>query len=171
MELMTMAIAICPGSFDPATNGHLDIIQRSAQVFDEVIVAVGHNPGKKHLFTVEERITLLKQVIKEAHLHNVRVDHFSGLQVEFARAYKAQVIVKGLRAISDFEYEFQMALTNKHLAPEIETMFMMTANEYSFLSSSMVKEIVLFGGDLEGLVPPAVLGPLRKKIKAGVEDE
>lgn len=166
-----MAIAICPGSFDPATNGHLDIIRRSAQVFDQVIVAVGHNPGKRHLFTVEERIVLLKQAISEACLHNVRVEHFNGLQVEFARAHQAQVIIKGLRALSDFEYEFQMALTNKRLAPEIETMFMMTANEYSFLSSSMVKEIVFFGGDPKGLVPPAVLGPLLKKIQSVKENE
>ena len=160
-----MTIAICPGSFDPVTNGHLDIIQRAAEVFDEVIVAVGHNPGKTPLFTVEERIALLERVVAEARLTNVRVDRFHGLQVEYARAQKAQVIVKGLRALSDFEYEFQMALTNKKLAPEIETVFMMTANEYSFLSSSMVKEIMLFGGNPEGMVPPVVLTALREKME------
>ena len=160
-----MTVAICPGSFDPVTNGHLDIIQRAAKIFDCVIVAVGHNPGKSPLFTVEERMALLERVIREARLTNVRVDCFHGLQVEYARAQKAQVIVKGLRALSDFEYEFQMALTNKTLAPEIETVFMMTANEYSFLSSSMVKEIVLFGGNPEGLVPPAVVAALREKME------
>ncbi|HHT49164.1 MAG TPA: pantetheine-phosphate adenylyltransferase [Firmicutes bacterium] len=160
-----MTIAICPGSFDPVTNGHLDIIQRAAEIFDEVIVAVGHNPGKTPFFTVEERITLIKQVIREARLTNVRVDRFHGLQVEYARAQKARVIVKGLRALSDFEYEFQMALTNKKLAPDIETIFMMTANEYSFLSSSMVKEIVFFGGNPDGLVPPAVVTALQKKLE------
>lgn len=139
-----MKTAICPGSFDPVTNGHLDIIGRAAEIFDEVIVAVGNNPGKRTLFTVEERVALLKTVLAETGLDNVRVDHFDGLQVDYARAQNAQVIVKGLRALSDFEYEFQMALTNKKLAPELETVFMMTANEYAFLSSSLVKEIVFF---------------------------
>ncbi|NLW59078.1 MAG: pantetheine-phosphate adenylyltransferase [Firmicutes bacterium] len=159
-----MTRAICPGSFDPVTNGHLDIITRAAEIFDEVIVAVGNNPAKKTLFTIEERVALLKEAIAGTGLANVRVDHFEGLQVDYARAQKAQVIVKGLRALSDFEYEFQMALTNKKLAPELETMFMMTENKYAFLSSSLVKEIVLFGGNPEGLIPPAVLAPLQKKM-------
>ena len=159
-----MTIAICPGSFDPVTNGHLDIIQRASVIFDELIIAVGNNPGKKPLFTVEERIELIQKAIAEVHLTNVRVGHFTGLQVDYARAHHAKVIVKGLRALSDFEYEFQMALTNKKLAPEIETMFMMTANEYSFLSSSMVKEIDHFGGDPVELVPTVVLAPLHKKM-------
>ncbi len=167
-----MTIAICPGSFDPVTNGHLDIIQRAAVIFDELIIAVGNNPGKKPLFTVEERIELLKKAIAEIKLTNVRVDLFTGLQVEFARAHQAKVIVKGLRALSDFEYEFQMALTNKKLAPEIETMFMMTATEYSFLSSSMVKEIVYFGGDPVDMVPAVVLEALYKKMgDRGKKDE
>lgn len=159
-----MTIAICPGSFDPVTNGHLDIIQRASVIFEKLIIAVGNNPGKKPLFTVEERIEYLQKAIEEVHLTNVRVDYFTGLQVDYARAHHAKVIVKGLRALSDFEYEFQMALTNKKLAPEIETMFMMTANEYSFLSSSMVKQIVHFGGDPAELVPAVVLAPLHKKM-------
>lgn len=159
-----MTTAICPGSFDPVTNGHLDIITRAAEIFDEVIVAVGNNPGKKTLFTIEERVALLKQAIADIGLKNVRVDHFNGLQVDYARAQKAQVIVKGLRALSDFEYEFQMALTNKKLAPELETMFMMTENKYAFLSSSLVKELVLFGGNPEGLIPPVVFAPLQAKM-------
>ncbi|HBG16786.1 MAG TPA: pantetheine-phosphate adenylyltransferase [Firmicutes bacterium] len=159
-----MTIAICPGSFDPVTNGHLDIIQRASVIFEQLIIAVGNNPGKKTLFTVEERIVLLQKAITEAQLKNVRVDYFTGLQVDYARSQKAKVIIKGLRALSDFEYEFQMALTNKKLDHDIETMFMMTANEYSFLSSSMIKEIVHFGGNPEGLVPSAVLEPLLKKM-------
>ena len=159
-----MTIAICPGSFDPVTNGHLDIITRAAEIFDEVIVAVGNNPAKKTLFTIEERVALLKKAIADVGLENVRVDHFVGLQVDYARAQNAKVIVKGLRALSDFEYEFQMALTNKKLAPELETMFMMTENKYAFLSSSLVKEIVLFGGNPEGLIPPVVFAPLQEKM-------
>ncbi|NLM36895.1 MAG: pantetheine-phosphate adenylyltransferase [Firmicutes bacterium] len=159
-----MTRAVCPGSFDPVTNGHLDIITRAAGIFDDVIVAVGNNPHKKTLFTIEERVALLKQVIAENGLKNVRVDHFNGLLVDYARAQKARVIVKGLRALADFEYEFQMALTNKKLAPELEMMFMMTENKYSFLSSSLVKEIVFFGGNPEGLIPPAVLAPLQEKM-------
>ncbi|NLC53704.1 MAG: pantetheine-phosphate adenylyltransferase [Firmicutes bacterium] len=159
-----MTTAICPGSFDPVTNGHLDIITRAAGIFDEVIVAVGNNPDKKTLFTIEERVALLKKVIDDTGLKNVRVDYFEGLQVNYARAQKAQVIVKGLRALSDFEYEFQMALTNKKLAPELETMFMMTEHKYAFLSSSLVKQIVLFGGNPEGLIPPVVFESLQAKM-------
>lgn len=159
-----MTTAICPGSFDPVTNGHLDIITRAAGIFDEVIVAVGNNPDKKTLFTIEERVALLKKVIADTGLKNVRVDYFEGLQVNYARAQKAQVIVKGLRALSDFEYEFQMALTNKKLAPELETMFMMTEHKYAFLSSSLVKQIVLFGGNPEGLIPPVVFESLQAKM-------
>lgn len=158
-----MTIAICPGSFDPVTNGHLDIIERTAAIFDKVIVAVLENPSKKPLFTAAERRRLLQAVL--THLPNVEVEYFQGLLVDYAKKKGARVIVKGLRAISDFESEFQMALTNKRLSPEIETMFMMTANEYSFLSSSMVKELVLFGGNPEGLVPPLVVAALEEKLK------
>ncbi|HEY8345398.1 MAG TPA: pantetheine-phosphate adenylyltransferase [Bacillota bacterium] len=157
-----MMTAICPGSFDPVTNGHLDIIERAAEIFDHVIVGVLKNPSKKSLFTVEERSALLEAAV--SHLPNVEVDHFEGLLVDYAKRKGARVIIKGLRAISDFEYEFQMALTNKRQNPEIETMFMMTKNEYSFLSSSMVKELAYFGGDLTGLVPEQVIAALRRKF-------
>lgn len=157
-----MTIAICPGSFDPVTNGHLDIIERAAAIFERVIVAVLENPNKKQLFSAEERMFFLRKAVSP--FANVEVDHFQGLLVDYAEKHGARVIVKGLRAISDFEFEFQMALTNKRLNPEIETMFMMTKNEYSFLSSSMVKELAYFGGNIEGLVPPSVLAALQEKV-------
>ncbi|SRR5690554_1345290 len=158
-----MTIAICPGSFDPVTNGHLDIIERAAAIFDTVIVAVLENPNKEPLFSAAERRLLLQEVV--AHLPNVKVEYFQGLLVDYAKSKGARVIVRGLRALSDFESEFQMALTNKKISPEIETMFMMTANEYSYLSSSMVKELVFFGGNPEGFVPPVVAAALAEKIK------
>lgn len=147
-------IAICPGSFDPVTMGHLDIIERTAATFHRAVVAVLDNPVKTALFSTAERCELLRRAT--SHLKNVEVKHFDGLLMDFARAENARVIVKGLRALSDFEVEFQMALVNKHLAPEIETMFMVTRPEFSFLSSSMVKELARFGGNLTGLVIPAV---------------
>lgn len=158
-----MTIAVCPGSFDPVTNGHLDIIERASQIFERVVVGVSQNPGKKPLFTVEERCELLAQVVR--YLPNVSVDPLQGLLVDFASKHGAQVIVKGLRAISDFEYEFQMALMNKRMNPAIETMFMMTRHEYSFLSSSSVKEIVLLGGNPQGLVPAEVETALNQKLR------
>lgn len=153
--------AVCPGSFDPITNGHLDIVERAAQLFPSVVVGVLENPSKKPLFSLEERVNLIRTAVK--HLKNVEVECFSGLLVDFTRRVGSNLIVKGLRAISDFEIEFQMALNNKRMSPEIETIFMMTKNEYSFLSSSMVKEIIQFGGDISGLVPPIVETALRKK--------
>lgn len=153
--------AVCPGSFDPVTNGHLDIIERAAQLFPAVVVGVLENPSKRPLFSLEERVGLIRTAVK--HLQNVEVACFSGLLVDFTRKVGSNLIIKGLRAISDFEIEFQMALNNKRMAPEIETMFMMTKNEYSFLSSSMVKEIIQFGGDISGLVPPVVETALKKK--------
>lgn len=147
-------VAICPGSFDPVTLGHLDIIERTAATFARTVVAVLENPVKAPLFSTAERCELLRQAT--GHLPGVEVKHFRGLLVEFARAEGARVIIRGLRALSDFEAEFQMALTNKHLAPEIETMFMVTRPEFSFLSSSMVKELIRFGGSVTGLVTPAV---------------
>lgn len=153
--------AVCPGSFDPITNGHLDIVERAAQLFPGVVVGVLENPSKRPLFSLEERVNLIRTAVK--HLKNVEVECFSGLLVDFTRRVGSNLIVKGLRAISDFEIEFQMALNNKRMAPEIETIFMMTKNEYSFLSSSMVKEIIQFGGDIQGLVPPGVEAALKEK--------
>ncbi len=155
--------AVCPGSFDPVTNGHIDIIERTAQLFPAVVVGVIQNPSKKPLFSLEERVHLLKLVLN--HLPNVEVYYFSGLLVDFVSQVRGNLIVKGLRAISDFEIEFQMALINKRMAPGIETMFMTTKNEYSFLSSSMAKELAQLGGDLSGLVPPEVEKVLLEKYK------
>ncbi|ADL07803.1 pantetheine-phosphate adenylyltransferase [Thermosediminibacter oceani] len=157
-----MNVAIYPGSFDPVTNGHLDIIERSSRLFDRLIVAVLRNPSKKPLFTVEERIEMIKKSV--SHIKNVEVDYFSGLLVDFARLKKACIIVKGLRAVSDFEYELQMALMNKKLDEEIETVFIMTNAKYSYLSSSIVKEVASLGGCVKELVPPLVAEKLREKF-------
>lgn len=157
-----MKIAVYPGSFDPPTNGHVDIIERSSQLFDRIIVSVSSNPGKNPMFTVNERKEMLREIVKPH--NNVFVDSFHGLTVDFARQQGAQVIIRGLRAISDFENEFMMALTNKKLALAIETMFLMTRPEFSFISSTAVKEIAYFGGCLEKLVPPYVEEKLRLKV-------
>ena len=156
-----MRIAVYPGSFDPITNGHIDIIKRTANIFDKVIVAVSINSAKTPLFTIEERIEIVKQVID---LPNVEVTTFTGLLADFAKERSANVIIKGLRAVSDFEYEFQMALMNKKLSPEIETMFMMTSGRYSYLSSSIVKEVGRLGGALTGLVPDTIIDVIKKKL-------
>ncbi|MGB9779250.1 pantetheine-phosphate adenylyltransferase [Caldanaerobacter sp.] len=158
-----MRVAIYPGSFDPVTYGHIDIIKRGANLFDRLIVAVLRNPAKKPLFSIEERIELLKEVTKD--IPNVEVDYFDGLLVEYARKVNASVIIKGLRMISDFEYEFQMALVNKKLNPSIETVFLMTSAKYGYLSSSLVKEIAQFGGCLSEFVPDVVAEKLVDKFK------
>ncbi|WP_020574812.1 pantetheine-phosphate adenylyltransferase [Actinopolymorpha alba] len=152
--------AVCPGSFDPVTNGHLDIIVRAARLFDEVTIAVGANPRKAGLFTVEERVEMLREVTK--HLAEVRVTTFDGLLVDFCRANGIQAIVKGLRAVGDFDYELQMAQMNLRLAG-VETVFVPTSPEYSFLSSSLVKEVAAYGGDVSGLVPDHVLRLLTQR--------
>lgn len=147
-------LAIYPGSFDPITLGHLDIIQRSCRLFEEVIVVVLRNPNKSPLFTVPERISQIRTCTQ--HLPNLRVDSYDGLTVEYARSRQAQVLLRGLRVLSDFEKELQMAHTNKTLSEQIETVFLATSNEYSFLSSSLVKEIAKFGGSVDHLVPKHV---------------
>ncbi|HEY8345875.1 MAG TPA: pantetheine-phosphate adenylyltransferase [Symbiobacteriaceae bacterium] len=157
-----MKKAICPGSFDPVTNGHLDIITRAARTFDHVIVAVLNNPRKQALFTVEERLEMLREAVKE--LPNVSVASADGLLVDFAREQGAEVIVKGLRPHQDFEYEWQMGMVNKRLNPNIETYFLMSRMEYSYLSSSIVRELASYGGDVTNLVPPGVAERLYKKF-------
>lgn len=158
-----MKIAICPGSFDPATNGHIDIIKRSGSLFDKVIVAVLNNPNKTPLFSVEERVELLRKTCGS--IENVEIDSFSGLLTEYAKSKNANAIVKGLRAVSDFEYELQMALMNKKLNPDIETVFMMTSSRYSYLSSSIVKEVASHGGCIRGLVPEIIEEEISKRFR------
>ena len=154
--------AIYPGTFDPPTNGHVDLIQRGAKLFAHLTVAVLNNPGKDPVFTVAERVEMLEEAIDA--LDNVTVATFDGLTVEFARHEGASAILRGIRAISDYEYEFQMALMNRRLAPEIETVFLQPAGRYSFVSSRMLKEVFSFGGDVTGLVPPNVVKRLRERI-------
>ncbi len=157
-----MKVAVYPGSFDPVTYGHLDIIQRGAKVFDQVVVAVLNNQNKTPLFSVDERVSLLKEVTRE--IPNLVVDHFSGLLVDFVKQKNATVIIRGLRAVSDFEYELQNASMNRELNNEIETFFMMTKSKYSFLSSSIVKEIAKYGASVSDFVPPVVEQAMREKF-------
>ena len=154
-------LAVYPGSFDPLTNGHVDIIARGARLFDRVVVAILLNPGKQPLFSVEERITIVKEVFKDT--PNVEVDTFSGLLVEYAKRRQANVIVRGLRAVADFEYELQMALMNRHLSADLETVFMMPAEQYTYVSSRLIKEIAALGGSLTGLVPESVEARLQRR--------
>jgi pantetheine-phosphate adenylyltransferase len=147
-------IALYPGSFDPLTNGHVDIIQRGARLFDRIIVAILVNREKTPLFTAEERVEIAREVF--ARQSNVEIDTFDGLLVDYAQRRDASVIVRGLRAVSDFEYEMQMALMNRHLSPDLETVFMMPGEAYTYLSSRLVKEVFALGGSVAGLVPPAV---------------
>lgn len=158
-----MRVAIYPGSFDPITNGHLDIIERGSKVFDKLIVGVLVNIDKRGLFSIEERVELIKRVT--SHLENVEVVSFNGLLVDLAKKNNARVILKGLRAVSDFEYEFQMALMNSQLDNEVETLFMTTSAANSFLSSSSVKQVAKFGGDIKGLVPDEIIDDVIRKIK------
>jgi pantetheine-phosphate adenylyltransferase len=159
--------AIYPGSFDPITNGHLDVIERAARLFDEVVVAVAHNDQKKSLFSAEQRMTLITGVLNGA--PNVRVSRFDGLLVEFAKAQGATAVLRGLRAVSDFEFEFQMALMNRKLEPGIETIFLMPAENYTYLSSRIVKEIARLGGAVDAFVPPSIVVALREKFGAATD--
>ncbi len=158
-----MTKAIYPGSFDPVTKGHLDIIKRSSKILDNVVVAVLENPRKVATFDIEQRVEMLKLVTKD--YPNVDVDYYKGLLIDYAHSNNINIIIKGLRAMSDFEFEFQMALVNQKLDPSIETMFMMTNNKYSYLSSSIVKEIASLGGDISSLVPMEVYEIIMGKYK------
>jgi pantetheine-phosphate adenylyltransferase len=164
-----MRRAIYPGSFDPVTNGHLDIIERGCKLFDEIIVGILVNPDKQPFFTLEERRQMLNEVLPSISQGRctVRVDSFQGLLVNYAVAQQAGVIVRGIRAISDYEYEFQMALMNRRLEPGIETVFMMPAETYSYVSSRLVKEVFQLGGAVEGLVPPVVEKRMKEKMRQG----
>ena len=157
-------IAIYPGSFDPITNGHVDLVKRTLGVFDRVVVAIARNPEKDDsLFTVEERLEMIREVFKGLG-NRVKADSFEGLLVRYAKKMGAKVIIRGLRVVSDFEYEFQMAMMNRELAPGLETLFMMTGESYFYISSRLVKEVVSLGGDVSGLVPRTVLKKLREKF-------
>jgi pantetheine-phosphate adenylyltransferase len=156
------SIAIYPGSFDPITNGHLDLIQRGARLFDKLIVSILRHDAKEPLFTLEERIEMLREVV---HVYpNVEVDSFGGLLVDYAAQRSATVVMRGIRAISDYEYELQMALMNRRLSPELETIFLMSNEAYSFISSRLVKEVFGLGGDITGLVPPSVEARLKRRL-------
>ena len=163
---MKRVIAIYPGSFDPLTNGHLDLIDRGAKIFDELIVAILRNPEKDPLFTVDERLQMLQAMVSQR--ANVRVDSFDGLMVDYAMRVGATAVLRGIRAISDYEYELQMALMNRKLEPRLETVFMMPAEAYSYLSSRLVREIATLGGSVSGLVPEMVEKKLRQKLAPAI---
>lgn len=157
-------LAIYPGSFDPLTNGHLDILQRALRIFDKVVIAVAQNGAKTALFSPEERADLVRTAVKD--MKNVEVDLFSGLLVDYARRRNAPAVVRGLRAVADFEYEFQLALMNRKLYPEVNTVFLMTDQRYLYVSSSMVKEVASLGGEIDCLVPSVVSQALKQKLQA-----
>ncbi len=158
-----MKTAVYPGSFDPCTNGHLDVIKRASRLFDKLVVAVLINSSKQPSFSVEERVDMLKSVTKD--IDNVEIRSFSGLLADFMKNINSSIIIKGIRAVSDFEYEFQMALTNRTLNPELETLFLHTSQDYMFLSSSIVKEIAKYGGCLDGLVPDDLIPIIKSRFE------
>jgi len=155
-------IAVYPGSFDPITNGHLDLIQRALKIFDHIVVAVATNAFKQSLFTIEERMEMIRESLKD--YPQVTIDSFEGLLVNYAKRQKARAILRGLRAVTDFEYEFQLAMMNRRLEPEVETVFLMTGLRWVFLSSSILKEAAVHGGNIEGMVPEIVVKKLREKF-------
>ena len=157
-----MRIGVCPGSFDPVTNGHIDIFERASKLVDKLIVVILENPNKKYLFTLDERAELIRQSV--SHISNIEVDFGSGLLNEYVKSRDSHIIIRGLRALSDFEYEFQRALFSKYLDDEIETVFIMTNNKYSFVSSTGIRELAKFGGKLDGLVPDDVKIKLEKRF-------
>ena len=161
-----MRRAIFPGSFDPLTNGHLDVIKRSSPLFDEIIVAVLNNPDKNPMFTVEERVAMIEEIVPAIDHGSCQivVDSFSGLTAEFAKRRQATAIVRGIRAVSDYEYELRMALMNRKLEPTIETVFLMADEEYSYVSSTLMKQVFLLGGRVDGLIPPLVEAKMREKL-------
>lgn len=159
---MKTSIAIYPGSFDPVTNGHLDLIERGSRLVDKLVVAILRNEEKRTLFTLDERIDMLREVTRQ--LPNVEVDSFNGLLVDFASQMGATLILRGIRAVSDYEYELQMALMNRRLAPHVETVFLLSGEAYSFLSSRLVKEVISLGGNIAGLVPPPVEERLKRRV-------
>ena len=159
-----MTTAICPGSFDPITLGHVDIIRRAAEIFDEVVVCVMHNAAKKSpMFTLEEKLSMARRAVEE--YPNVRVDSYDGLLTEYVRRFDKPVVVKGLRAASDFDYEFQMNMINKRLNPSVVTMFLTASEQYTFLSSSIVREVAQYGAELKGLVPDEIIPDIEEKAK------
>ncbi len=159
--------AVYPGSFDPITYGHIDIIERGVKLFDKVVVAILINPQKKPLFTVEERLEMIKQSLTDLPQNKIEISSFTGLLVDYVKKIQARAILRGIRAISDFEYEFQMALTNRRLLKKVDTVFMMPDEKYSYLSANLVREIASFGGDISHFVPPHVEKRLKEKFKKG----
>ena len=168
-----MRRAIFPGSFDPLTNGHLDVIERSSPLFDEIVIAVLNNPDKNPMFSVDERVKMIREILPTVEHGDCRliVDSFSGLTAEFAKAKGATAIVRGIRAVSDYEYELRMALMNRKLEPTIETVFLMADEEYSYVSSTLMKQVFLLGGRVAGLIPPLVEAKMREKLAVTAETQ
>ena len=164
-----MKLGVYPGTFDPITNGHIDVLKRALKIFDKVLVLVAKHPEKKCFFNVEERLNMVKEAIKG--IEHAEADKYSGLLVNYLRDKKATAIIRGMRVVSDFEYEFQMALMNRHLYPEIDIIYFFPSKEYTFLSSSLIKEVFMLGGDISKFVPPIVLEKLKEKYKQGGSPE